>query len=122
MKPRLGGDCLSCIFCRIIAQQIPAAIIYEDEHVCAFRDVNPVAPVHILIVPKVHVARIDSSEVCEFGLGDNIFRAVGIITRQEGLQEGGFRVVSNAGRDGGQTVDHLHFHLIAGRRFAWPPG
>lgn len=113
---------MSCVFCRIVAREIPASFVYEDEYVCAFRDLNPVAPVHILVIPKAHVARVDMPEVCELGLGDHIFRAIGSIVRQEGLREGGFRVVSNAGKDGGQTVDHLHFHLIAGRRMAWPPG
>ncbi len=113
---------MSCVFCRIVAREIPAAFLYEDEYVCAFRDVNPVAPVHILIVPKVHVVRVDSPEVCELGLPQHIFRAIATLAKAEGLQEGGFRVVSNAGRGGGQTVDHLHFHMIAGRSLGWPPG
>ncbi|MBT9153901.1 MAG: Purine nucleoside phosphoramidase [Firmicutes bacterium] len=113
---------MSCVFCRIVAREIPAGILYEDEHVVGFRDVNPVAPVHILVVPKVHVPRVDAPEVCELKLGDHIFRAISDITRREGLQESGFRVVSNAGKGGGQTVDHLHFHILAGRSLAWPPG
>ncbi len=113
---------MSCVFCRIVAREIPADILYEDEFVVGFRDINPVAPVHILVVPKAHVSRIDAPEVCDLKLGHHILCAIGTIARQEGLQEAGFRIVSNAGRDGGQTVGHLHFHILAGRRLVWPPG
>lgn len=111
---------MSCIFCRIVSREIPANILFEDDYTCAFRDANPVAPVHVLVIPKKHVERIDSPDAAEFGL--HIFNAIKQVALNEGLSEDGFRVVSNAGKNGGQTVDHLHFHLIGGRPFRWPPG
>jgi histidine triad (HIT) family protein len=107
------------LFTRIITREIPADIVYEDEHCVAFRDINPQAPVHILIVPKQEIAGVSS--VPEMGDHQHLFNAarkIGEMVRSEG----GYRLVINQGLDAGQTVDHLHMHFLAGRKFGWPPG
>lgn len=108
-----------CIFCKIIDRQIPSNIVSEDETSIAIRDVNPQAPTHILIMPKNHIANITQLNHAET-LG-SLFMKVGEIARTEKLEKG-FRVVVNTGNDGGQTVDHLHIHVIGGRQLHWPPG
>ena len=110
------------IFSKIIRKEIPADIVYEDERVLAFRDINPVAPIHILIIPKetivnVAAARKDHKEI----LGELMLTAA-TIARQEGLEDSGYRIVTNNGLNAGQTVFHLHLHLIGGRPMDWPPG
>lgn len=106
-----------CVFCRIIRKEIPSQIVYEDANFVAFRDLNPVAPVHILIVPRTHIQ--DILELAEHPQGSAILSALPLvvkaIARQEGLRSG-FRLINNCGADGGQTVPHLHFHLIGGER------
>ena len=108
---------MDCIFCKIIAGEIPSSKVYEDEHVYAFRDINPQAPVHILIVPKLHICcddKIDSSNsVCVA----KIFEAIPKIAASEGLTNG-YRIINNCGEDGAQTVKHLHFHLLGGKRLS----
>ena len=104
-----------CIFCKIIAGEIPSAKVYEDENVFAFRDINPMAPTHILVVPKEHVASVSELNEENIALAGNCLLAVGKIAAQEGLT-GGYRVVSNCGADAGQTVKHLHFHILGGKR------
>lgn len=111
---------LECIFCKIVSREIPANIIYEDTYVCAFYDINPVAPVHIVVIPREHYARLDSPGV--EATTAQLFAAIGKIAFASGLSEDGFRVVVNVGSDGGQTVEHLHFHLLGGRQLKWPPG
>jgi len=103
-----------CIFCKIIAGEIPSRQVYEDEHVFAFRDIAPQAPVHILVVPKIHVS--SAAELTEENshLAAKCFEAIAKIADDEGLG-GGFRVITNVGQDGGQTVFHLHFHVLGGR-------
>ncbi len=108
-----GVIVVSCVFCGIVSRTVPARIIYENEHVCAFHDIAPMAPTHIVIIPKRHIVRVDAPEAEEYA--SHIFAAVREIARTEGLSEDGFRVVTNTGKQGGQTVDHLHFHLIGGR-------
>ena len=111
-----------CIFCKIANGQIPTELVYEDDMVAAFNDLSPVAPVHILIVPKAHIAsalELDESNKAVVG---HIFTVASKIARDKGFAEDGFRLVNNCGRDGGQTVGHLHFHLLAGRNLEWPPG
>ena len=103
-----------CIFCKIIAGEIPSQQVYEDEHVYAFRDISPQAPVHILVVPKVHVASAAELTAENSHLAAKCFEAIAKIAADEGLG-GGFRVITNAGQDGGQTVFHLHFHVLGGR-------
>lgn len=105
---------MSCLFCKIIAGEIPSAKVYEDEHVYAFRDINPQAPVHVLIVPKKHMANILELAGDESGIASAVVEAVKIIAEQEGVAESGFRVITNCGRDGAQSVEHLHFHLLGG--------
>ena len=112
----------NCIFCKIIKGQIPAAKVYEDPEVMAFRDINPQAPVHMLIVPKKHIACLNDLTREDQGLAGYILLVAGKIARENGLAENGYRVVFNHGKNGGQTVDHIHGHLMGGRAFRWPPG
>ncbi|MDD5382138.1 MAG: histidine triad nucleotide-binding protein [Candidatus Margulisbacteria bacterium] len=108
---------MSCLFCRIAAKEIPAAIVYEDEKVLAFNDIAPQAPVHILLIPKQHVDSIvDCKEV------NSIFAVIKQIAKEKGIEATGYRIVVNHGRDAGQAVPHLHFHLLGGRQLNWPPG
>lgn len=106
-----------CLFCKIIAGDIPSNKVYENEHVYAFRDINPQAPVHILIVPKEHVCCADAITAENSALVAHVFEAVPQIAKAEGLT-GGYRVINNCGQDGGQTVMHLHFHLIGGEKLS----
>ncbi len=112
-----------CIFCRIGRKEIPAAFVYEDEDVVAFKDLAPQAPVHVLVVPKKHLADLMAVKPDDQALIARIMTAVipQLVCDLE-LKEKGFRVVVNTGADGGQTVPHLHFHLLGGRAMAWPPG
>lgn len=103
-----------CIFCKIIAGEIPSTKVYEDETVFAFRDINPQAPVHILVVPKTHIGSAAEINGENSGVVAHIFEVIAQIARQEGL-ENGYRVVSNCGPDGRQSVQHLHFHILGGR-------
>ena len=105
---------MSCLFCKIIAGEIPSAKVYEDEHVFAFRDIAPQVPVHVLIVPKKHMANILELAGDGAGIADAVVNAVKVIAEQEGVAESGFRVITNCGRDGAQSVEHLHFHLLGG--------
>lgn len=110
-----------CLFCKIVAGEIPSTKIYEDESVYAFADIDPQAPFHAIVIPKQHItsaAEIDSNNSA---LISKVFEAIAKIAKQENL-ENGFRVVNNCGADGGQTVGHIHFHLLARRNLAWPPG
>jgi histidine triad (HIT) family protein len=109
-----------CLFCRIIKKEIPASIVAENEHCVAFRDINPQAPVHILVIPRVHVASLDEAKDAE-GIGRMLLMAARL-ARTEGIAQRGYRVVLNTNADGGQTVAHVHLHLFGGRRMAWPPG
>ncbi len=110
------------IFEKIIAREIPADIVFEDEAVLAFRDIHPKAPTHVLIVPKKKIARLsEAGAEDELLLGHLLFKA-GAVARQLGLNKSGYRVVINNGRDGGETVPHLHCHLLGGRGLGWPPG
>ncbi|HSL93554.1 MAG TPA: histidine triad nucleotide-binding protein [Bacillota bacterium] len=111
---------VGCIFCSIVARDIPAQVVYEDERVLAFRDINAVAPEHILVIPKQHIARLDEqgAEDC----AKAVFSAIGHLVRTLDFADAGYRVVCNTGPDGGQTVAHLHFHVLGGRQMQWPPG
>ena len=102
---------MDCLFCKIIAGEIPGNKVYEDDKVYAFRDINPQAPVHVLIVPKKHMANILE---CDAETAEALTRAIRAIAKQEGIDESGFRVISNCGRDGAQSVNHLHVHLLGG--------
>jgi histidine triad (HIT) family protein len=109
-----------CIFCRIARGEIPAQMLVNNKDIAAFRDVNPQAPVHILIVPKKHVASLDDAADSEL-LG-RMMSLAAALARQEKIARSGYRTVVNTGRDGGQSVDHLHIHLLGGRAMSWPPG
>ena len=110
-----------CLFCRIIAGEIPATKVHEDELVVAIRDVNPQAPTHLLVLPVRHLASAADLTEADGPLLGHLFAVAADIARREQL-DGGWRLVANVGPDGGQTVDHLHLHLLGGRRMTWPPG
>ena len=110
------------VFQKIIDREIPADIVWEDERALAFRDANPVAPVHVLVIPKQPLARISASTDADAALLGHLLVVARRVAEQEGLVAGGFRIVTNDGRDGGQSVDHLHLHVLGGRPMRWPPG
>jgi histidine triad (HIT) family protein len=113
---------MSCLFCRIAAGEIPATVVYQDEFVVAFRDINPQAPTHVLLIPRKHIASLlDLSPEDDATIG-HLVRISGQIAKSEGLAAGGYRLVANCGREAGQSVDHVHFHLLGGRSLQWPPG
>ncbi|MDE1892913.1 MAG: histidine triad nucleotide-binding protein [Pseudomonadota bacterium] len=110
------------IFSKIIRREIPADIVYENDDVLAFRDLNPQAPVHVLFIPKPPLATLNDAVAGDAGLLGKLLLAAAAYARQEGFAEQGYRTVINTNEDGGQTVYHLHLHLLAGRRMHWPPG
>ena len=113
---------MDCIFCGIVDRSLPTELIYEGEQIVAFRDITPQAPTHVLIVPRAHVESVaDLNETHTAVLGE-MFLAANTIARQEGIGESGYRLVFNCGRAAGQSVDHLHLHLLGGRKLGWPPG
>ena len=111
-----------CLFCKIASGEIPSAKVYEDELVYAFRDIDPKAPVHVLIIPKKHIESVSCLTSGDGEVLAALFAAARRIAADEGVAESGYRVVSNVGADGGQSVPHLHLHLLGGRSLAWPPG
>jgi len=111
-----------CIFCEIIDKNIKTEIVYEDTNIIAFRDINPQAPVHILVVPKKHISSVISLQEEDEKYIGHIFSVFKEIAKKEGVSQTGFRVVVNTGKDAGQEVQHLHFHFLAGRKLSWPPG
>ncbi len=112
---------MDCLFCKIIGGEIPSNKVYEDDTVFAFRDIDPQAPVHILIVPKEHIASAKDINETNSAVVAHIFEVAAKIAKAEGLDDG-FRIVNNCGDSAGQTVKHLHFHLMGGREFTWPAG
>jgi len=113
---------MSTLFTKIINKEIPADIVYEDDICLAFRDINPQAPVHILIIPKKEIVSIATLTEEDNQILGHIMLKTAEIARQEGLDDNGYRVVTNIGNNGGQSVFHLHFHLLGGRKLTWPPG
>lgn len=113
---------MDCLFCKIIAGEIPSSKVYEDDLVYAFNDISPAAPVHVLIIPKNHISSANELNEDNAAIVSHIFLVAGKIAKQLGIAENGYRIVNNCGKDGGQTVGHLHFHLIGGRNLGWPPG
>jgi histidine triad (HIT) family protein len=111
-----------CIFCQIVEGKIPSKIVYEDEDILAFHDIAPAAPTHVLVIPKKHIASLMELQEDDQGLAGKILLTIQKIARELGLDEKGFRVVNNFGKEGGQTVFHIHFHLLGGRTLTWPPG
>ncbi|MBA2373682.1 MAG: histidine triad nucleotide-binding protein [Chloroflexi bacterium] len=111
-----------CLFCRIVAGEVPAAKLHEDDLVVAFRDVAPRAPTHVLVIPVEHIGSAAELSEEHGPLLGRLFSVAAEIARREGVAESGFRLVTNSGRAAGQTVDHLHVHLLGGRTLSWPPG
>ena len=112
---------MSCLFCRIVAGEVPAQVVHETARTLAFRDVAPQAPVHVLVVPREHTPDVTALVDADPALAAEVLAAATAVARQEGL-DGGFRLVVNTGADGGQTVGHLHVHVLGGRALGWPPG
>jgi histidine triad (HIT) family protein len=112
---------MACLFCKIVAGEIPSKKVFEDDLTYAFRDINPQAPTHVLVVPRKHIASLAETSVEDQGMLGYLHLVAARIARNEGLANG-FRTVINTGPDGGQTVDHLHVHLLGGRGMGWPPG
>lgn len=111
-----------CIFCKIIKKEIPSQVIYENDQVVVIRDIQPVAPTHLLAIPKIHVANICDPLLLEQKLSESIVYAIQEVSLSLRLRENGFRVIINYGPDAGEAVPHLHWHIIAGRKLHWPPG
>jgi len=111
-----------CIFCKIIQKTLPSKIVFEDDRIVAFEDINPKAPVHILIIPKVHYASLKEIPGEEKDILSHILMCARNIAQDHGIGDSGFRIVLNTGPDSGQEVFHIHFHLFGGRRMSWPPG
>lgn len=111
----------NCIFCKIVEKTIPATLVAESDHACAFRDLHPVAPTHILVIPKKHVVSIDDAADDPSMVG-RVLELARDVARAEGLKDGGYRLVMNSGEHAGQSVFHWHVHVLGGRPMAWPPG
>ncbi|MEK6683412.1 MAG: histidine triad nucleotide-binding protein [Nitrospirota bacterium] len=111
-----------CLFCRMIKKEIPSRIVYEDDDALAFEDINPQAPVHMIVVPKKHIDSLSSLTQTDKDLMGSLFLIVNSLAKTRNLTPTGFRTVINTGPDGGQTVHHLHVHLLGGRQMTWPPG
>ena len=112
----------NCIFCKIANGEIPTSLVYEDDLVAAFNDLEPQAPVHILIIPKEHIASVDETNKDNSAVVAHIFEVAALLAKENNISADGYRVVTNIGEAGGQTVPHLHFHVLAGRDMTWPPG
>jgi histidine triad (HIT) family protein len=111
-----------CLFCKILTGDIPAEVVYESDTAIAFRDINPQAPTHVLIIPRKHISTINDIEAEDFQIVGSLYAAAREIARQEGFSEEGYRAVMNCNEAAGQTVFHIHLHLLGGRAFTWPPG
>ena len=111
-----------CLFCRIISRDIQASIVYEDERILAFNDINPQAPTHVLVVPKRHIATMNDLSAGDDQIVGELVRRAAAIAKAKGISTGGFRTVFNTNRQAGQTVFHIHLHVLAGRALGWPPG
>jgi histidine triad (HIT) family protein len=113
---------LDCIFCKIANKEIASEIVYEDDDILVFRDVNPQAPVHLLAIPKRHIDSLMEIDKIESNVLKKIFTIISKLSKEFNIDKSGFRVVSNVGEGAGQSVKHLHFHILGGRKFNWPPG
>src|SRR5579859_7543152 len=123
--PRKECACMSvenCLFCKIAAGEIPSKIVYQDQDVVAFEDINPQAPHHVLIIPRRHIASISDLTLEDGPILAKIFMAAVKLAHEMGIDESGYRFLTNVGPDAGQSVFHLHFHLLGGRKLGWPPG
>ena len=113
---------MSCLFCRIIAGEIPGTFLYQDERLVVLQDINPQAPLHALVIPRKHVATLNDLTAEDDGLVGEMVRRAALVAREKGVAEGGYRAVLNCNREAGQTVFHIHLHVIGGRPMVWPPG
>ena len=113
---------MKCLFCKIIDKELPATLIYEDEKVVAFNDINPQAPVHVLIIPRQHIATVNDLQPENQNLMGHMFAIAKKLASQLNIAQSGYRIVTNCNTDGGQAVYHLHLHLLGGRALNWPPG
>jgi histidine triad (HIT) family protein len=113
---------MACLFCRIVNREIPASIVYEDERVVAFNDVNPQAATHVLVIPRRHISTLNDLEESDDDIIGEVVRRAAAIARERGIDGSGYRTVFNTNADAGQTVFHIHLHLIGGRALGWPPG
>jgi len=113
---------LDCIFCKIANKEIDCSFVYEDEDIVVFKDLNPVAPVHLLAIPKKHVSSIMEIGELEDSISSRILKIISKVAKDLNIDADGFRIVSNTGIGAGQSVAHLHFHIMGGRKFDWPPG
>ena len=113
---------MSCIFCKIIDGEIPSKKLYEDDKVLAFYDISPGAPVHFLVIPKEHIKSVNELNEKNADIVSHIFLVINKLVRELNISETGYRIVNNCGKDGGQTVDHIHFHVLGQRDLKWPPG
>ncbi len=113
---------MDCLFCKIVTGEIPATVLLEDTEVMAFRDVNPQAPAHILVIPKKHIATIDDADTTDERLLGKMVLTAKKLAKTEGLSEAGYRLVFNVNAGGGQAVYHIHLHILGGRQMMWPPG
>lgn len=111
-----------CIFCKIVKGEIPSKKVYEDEFIYCFKDINPEAPVHVLIIPKSHISSLNDLNEDNVEIISHIYLVAKKVAKELGISEKGYRLVTNCGEDGGQTVGHIHFHLLGGRNLGWPPG
>ena len=111
-----------CLFCRIIKREIPGTIVFEDDRIVAFEDINPQAPTHVLVVPRRHIDTLNDLDSMDDQLVGELVRRAATIAKERGMAASGYRTVFNTNRDGGQTVAHIHLHLLGGRSFVWPPG
>ena len=113
---------MDCIFCKIASKEINSEIIYEDDKIIAFNDLDPKAPTHILIIPKKHISSTNEIDETNKDIIAHIYELIPNIAKDHGFSQSGYRIVNNCGNDGGQSVNHIHFHLLAGRQLLWPPG
>lgn len=111
-----------CLFCRLAAGEIPATIVYQDEHVVAFKDINPQAPTHLLVIPRRHISTLNELTPDDDQIVGEVTRRAAALAREHGHADRGYRVVFNCNADAGQTVFHIHMHLLGGRKLTWPPG
>lgn len=111
-----------CIFCKIVCGEIPCSKVYEDDTVLCFNDINPEAPYHVIVIPKKHISNLNSITEEDSEILSHIFMVIKKVVKDLGIEEKGYRVITNCGEDGGQTVQHIHFHVLGGRSLTWPPG
>ncbi len=112
----------NCIFCKIANKKLPSDIIYEDDKVVAFNDVNPQSPIHFLVIPKEHISSANHLNEENVSIVSHIFLVINKLVKERGLGKKGYRIINNCGELGGQTVNHIHFHVLSGRQLKWPPG